>query len=503
MEQTGGEKFAEFGRRATNGRRTERVRGFGRRDKLGERRDMGKARLKVARRQAARAFAQDLSRGMNAKRDGRVLSFGEAEIAYNVSAESGALSNGYGLSSTVISSEYERIFFYSAYDETEKKNREMYLAYNGTDGGIYGGEGVPYTWTRVRGVTFASAPVGVQYRLAGEDVFLLCGREGMAVVHASLSAVTVPNAPDITSLAMHNERMFATVGGRRNAVWFSDDLDPTNWNPDPEEGGFVELEGEGGRLNRVVSFGGYVYVFRDYGIARISALGAQSDFSVSGLFVSSGRIYADTVAVCGDRILFLAEDGLYAFDGVSTGRIARHLDGLLAGGNPIGCYSAGKYYLSACSRESVDGRNDMLWVVDPRTKEVTVCKGIYVTGFSPVTKAAGEMLLARADGLSRIGVVKRCGHVFGVQLHKEWRSGMTDLGRPDARKIIREIYIDTKYACTVTVRTERGGKRFSFLGKDEVQKRRVNLIGTKVQLCIETDGDMGVARPTVLFSSLG
>ena len=80
---------------------------------------------------------------------------------------------------------------------------------------------------------------------------------------------------------------------------------------------------------------------------------------------------------------------------------------------------------------------------------------------------------------------------------------MTDLGRPDARKIIREIYIDTKYACTVTVRTERGGKRFSFLGKDEVQKRRVNLIGTKVQLCIETDGDMGVARPAVLFSSLG
>lgn len=66
---------------------------------------------------------------------------------------------------------------------------------------------------------------------------------------------------------------------------------------------------ERGALNRVISYLNYVYVFRDYGISRITAFGAQTDFSVSNLFVSSGKIYPRSVALCGDSVIFLRRTG--------------------------------------------------------------------------------------------------------------------------------------------------------------------------------------------------
>lgn len=166
----------------------------------------------------------------------------------------------------------------------------------------------------------------------------------------------VENAPDITSMALHYERLFVTVDGEKNAVWFSDDLDPTNWDASLAGGGFIQLIDERGSLNRVISYGGYVYVFRDYGISRITAFGAQTEFSVSNLFVSSGRIYPGSVALCGDTVLFLAEDGLYAFDGVSTVKMLKNLDGLFKNGErSCSYYADGKYYL-AFAREETDGK---------------------------------------------------------------------------------------------------------------------------------------------------
>jgi hypothetical protein len=44
------------------------------------------------------------------------------------------------------------------------------------------------------------------------------------------AAYKIDNAPAFTGITMHFERMFATGGDENNTVWFSDDLDPTNWN---------------------------------------------------------------------------------------------------------------------------------------------------------------------------------------------------------------------------------------------------------------------------------
>ena len=97
----------------------------------------------------------------------------------------------------------------------------------------------------------------------------------------------VLDAPKISSMALHYERLFATVDGEKNSVWFSDDLDPTNWSMSLDEAGFIELIDERGALLKVVSFLDYIYIFREYGISRLTAYGDQTSFSVSNLFVSS------------------------------------------------------------------------------------------------------------------------------------------------------------------------------------------------------------------------
>ena len=454
-----------------------------------------KKALQVSKRRAYRAFAQSLSRGMLTSVDRRVIPFDRAEKAYNVDVSSGALKPSYGIADTGLC--YERLYYFTWYDQETDVRTGTYLGYR--EGKMYA---VGEAEIEIEGVAFSSAPTGVNYRLYGEDVFLLCGAEGMAVIHADFAATTVPSAPAITALAMHNERMFVTIGGRKNAVWFSDDLDPTNWNPELDEGGFIELEGEGGATNKVVDFGGYVYIFRDYGIMRLTAYGDQSEFSLTGLFVSSGRIFADTVAVCGDRILFCASDGPYVFDGLSATRILRDYDGAFAPVAPVAAYSGGKYFLATKLSESEGTDNDALVCVDPKTGNACLSEGVCIKAFSSIAELSGEALYCTTER-DTLGKVERGASYYGDPRVCLWQGALSDMGTPDREKLITEVFIDTATPITVRVFTERGERALHFSGKRAVQRKRVNLIGTKAGIAISAQGDIDAARPALRFTYIG
>lgn len=126
------------------------------------------------------------------------------------------------------------------------------------------------------------------------------------------TAVTgVEDAPPVTSMCAHGERLFLTDADG-DAVWFSDDFDPANWNVSLSEAGFIDFGGAGGRVLKAVSFGGYVYVFKSYGISKVYAYGEQNSFSASEIFVSSGKIRGDSITVCGNCILFSRPTGCTA-----------------------------------------------------------------------------------------------------------------------------------------------------------------------------------------------
>jgi hypothetical protein len=303
-------------------------------------------------------------------------------------------------------------------------------------------------------------------------------------------------------MVLHGERLFVTVAGERNAVWFSDDLDPTNWDASLTGGGFIQMMDERGALNKVISYLNYVYVFRSYGISRISALGSQSDFSVSNLFVAGGKIYPDTVALCGDTVVFLAEDGLYAFDGLSARRLLKNLDGLVEdGASAIGSYASGKYYLAF--RRETDGdkvgvesgeyENNALLVVELTSGRYALSRGMDIRNFCFLDDYG--MTAVTRDGKN--GKVDKCGSLYGVALKKRWKIPKTDMGVVE-KKLIKELYLFTEYPCTVTLVGDEKRKTILFDGKNTVQRKRLTFASRRLGVEIESNViKAGISRPTL------
>lgn len=449
-----------------------------------------------------RVRVSTFTRGVDYSVDEAVMTPSVARDCYNFDFSGGALKDGYGLESSGLFDgiSVRTVFRFRRFDADKNMRDDRVLAV-GTDGRLY--ESLGGSVRTVGTLTFSGTPLFFNYRLYGEDVAFICSQDGGTFVYDGKSEpYRVDGAPHITSLALHGERLFVTVDGEKSSVWFSDDLDPTNWDASLSGGGFIQLLDERGSLNRVVSYLGYLYVFREFGISRISAVGAQTDFSVSNLFVSGGRIYPDTVTLCGDLITFLGEDGLYAFDGISGKRLLKNLDGLIESPETaVSAYASGKLYLAfrrgtdgeTVGCESGEYRNNAMLTLDLGTGAYSLSRGMDIRALCTVD---GEMLAV--DGLGRTARVTKCGSLFSQPLKKCWKMPLTDLGTPD-KKRVRELAIFSAQPLSVTVFSDERSKTLSFGGG--FGKKRVPISGERIGMLIRSDGvGVSISRPTLTLS---
>lgn len=382
----------------------------------------------------------------------------------------GALTDGYGLEEGLFAGrDVWSAWRFVRYDYDEEKYVDIVM-YCGADGKVRYSE-AGGAFTELAGATFTSPPSAVVYRLYGDDsVLMFSATDRMAVWNGVDEVRRVDDSPLMTSVALHYERMFATAAGEANAVYFSDDLDPTNWDAsDLEAGGFIQLLDERGRLLKVVDFLNYVYVFREHGISRVTAYASQEDFSVANLYIAGGRIYEGSVCACGDVVMMLASDGLWSFDGYSA---SARLSSVRFRPSPSASalFSNGKYYLAACT-ESEDGSNDTLVVYDVRSGDYTL------------SRVALDRLCAVGDDVygvtpeGRAGKVTACGALFGTPMDKLWESGTTDMDMPGRRKTVSSIALRTAGDVTLTVETEEGERSWNIRGGDAPVRVRTCVAG--------------------------
>ena len=456
------------------------------------------------RRPTRRTAIANFGSGKNMAIDKAVLPVGTAESIFNFDFSTGALTEGYGL---VEAAEINRAVFeiwtYRKFNFDTDSLEEILMFRAAPSGDIfYVRNGIT---RQLAGVRFNSTVRAVNYRLYGDDVILLTSAtDSMVVWDGTNAAYSVPNAPKITSLTIHFERMFATVGGESNAVWFSRDLDPTNWDLGLDRGGFIQVLDERGKLNKVISFQNFVYILRDFGISRLSAFADQTDFSVSNLFVSSGRIFADTAKLCGDRIIFLASDGLYQFDGISTTRIMGRLDGVMhPSEKSTAAFFNGKYYLSlSVTKDKKSGNtssnfsnNNAVLVYDVQTGMFSLLTDVCISGFN----VCGDRLFGVADG-GKACLIEKCGSVFGVPTDKTWLSGEMDFGT-EGIKNIKEIHLQTDYPLQLTVGTERAVKEFAVAPTPGGTKININMRGKIIRIGLSAVTERArINKPTVIFN---
>ncbi len=441
--------------------------------------------LKIKKRPTHRVNINNFLSGVDTFSDESVMSPSVASQCYNFDFTSGALEYATGFSNSGISADSVWVF------HPDDMNEEFLMySYKGeifyirTDTGESG---------KLEGIRLTSLPTTIKYRLYGKDVILICSpTDNMVVWNGVDPAYYVSSSPLITSMTMHYERMFVTTSNDKNTLWFSDDLDPTNWNSEMSEGGFIELADERGALIKVVSFLNYVYIFRENGISRLTAYADQSEFSISHLYVTSGKIYPKSIAVCGDKVMFASSDGIYVFDGVSTKRILSNLDNLLVPNeNAIGAYHDGKYFLAMFARfKNADGFptkfvNNAVLVFDD--KGYTILRGYDIKYLS-----AYDKLYAIIDGTihSYEGV---CPYP------QRWAIPYTDLGSARAKKI-KTLYIETREDITLTVNIDGNEKIFLVKGKAGPSLVNINMIGRKFGLTIDATHPFPfITRPQLSF----
>lgn len=344
---------------------------------------------------------------------------------------------------------------------------------------------------RVYSLAFTSIPVAVNYRLNGEDVIIFSSKTDSMVVWDGInSAYSVLDAPKITSMALHYERLFVTVAGDKYAVWFSDDLDPTNWSVSLDEAGFVQMIDERGATEKIISFNDYLYVFRNQGISRITAYASQENFSLSHLFVSSSLIYKNTVCVCGNRVMFLAADGLYKFDGYDTVKVLSLLDNKFEfnnNSNACACYFNGKYYL-ACNfkfEENADFcddkyLNNCLLEIDIDKMTFNIVRGVDIRYMSAVISENFKgVLVVTGNSQESVAMLDDSGTLFGDVLKKRWISPFTDLGYSVPSKVIRQVALTTTNPLTMIIKSEKMQEVVCFNGSFAPQTKQVMVAGEK------------------------
>lgn len=305
------------------------------------------------------------------------------------------------------------------------------------------------------------------YRIGDVDVLLLSTDKGLYKLDGDV-LTKIEKTPEIKDVCIHFERAFATVQGEGISLWFSKSLDPTDWTVGSESGGYMDFADNGGKLTKLISFMGYLYVFREYSIERVSALAEQTEFAVRKVYSSTDRIFEKTVAVCGDCMIFLSETGLYRFDGANVTKlsvISQEELGIF-GNSAVGAYFRGVYflgcYLERFEEEKTNTKradfieNNCLLLYDLDSGKTQIIMDHDVSGFLSVqTENTGELLFWINPDLQeyvKLGSIQERRNVrLGRACEAYWRTGLTDLGYPEKRKFLRSVTVNCEGKVNVGV----------------------------------------------------
>ena len=87
-------------------------------------------------------------------------------------------------------------------------------------------------WKELKNLTLNEKPMAMYCKVNGKDSLIFYSKkDGMFVWDILMSnAYKVDNPPDITSMCIHNDRLFATIDGDARSIIFSEELNPINFN---------------------------------------------------------------------------------------------------------------------------------------------------------------------------------------------------------------------------------------------------------------------------------
>lgn len=396
--------------------------------------------------------------GMVDETDEKVSDLSKASLIYNFDYSSGVLKSGTGASPysdnytmTALKDIYPAgIHYYKRFNQS-KNDYEDRLIYFCSDNHLYyvnlkGGE-----FKKIEGVFFVQNPLSIHYNYLDKDVLLLTNQSKLYYLDDE-TLYEIKGAPIITSLCVHKERVFVTTSGDGTSLWFSDDFNPTNWAISLNEAGFIKFSDDLGKLLKVVSFLDYVYVFREYGISRVTAYGDQEEFATDNLYGKVGKIFGNSVTDVGDYIVMITSSGIYKFNGLDSTKILGEFDRFLQGVDNTkakGVYHGNNLYYKLNMK--FDGNVETVFLTyNTATNKAHISRNMNINDIVFCGGNINKVMFANNIG-PRVAYLDSSGTYLQVPSKKEWISAYSDLGVSGKNKFLQKVSIYTKNPITLTV----------------------------------------------------
>lgn len=370
-----------------------------------------------------------------------------------------------------------------------------------------------YVWKRCE--LLQSEPTfGRNYRIENADSMIFFSEEGMVYLGYSEQG-SYANVPAIISCVVHYDNFFGVTNTNRNTLVYTTNLNLKEW--DDEQSSTIEFLDERGSFTKLISFNDYVYLFREYGITKISLYSSKGNFSFTHLYTSTSKIFEESVCVCNDVVVFLTRDGLYRFNGSSVTKIFGSYDNYIQNFDNANCTADclnGKYYLATRCKfqdgqtvgcESSTYVNNVLFEFDLERETVNILRGVDVRDLLAIETPFMNKMCAcfNNSNKQKLGQLNHSGKIFSEVNKKFWQSVYTDLGEVGKRKKIKEILLTTKYDIEVEIISDEESKTYKIFGKENEQRMQFCVFGKHFKFIFRTDEEnCEIRKPVVLFDVL-
>ena len=365
---------------------------------------------------------------------------------------------------------------------------------------------------------FTSIPTALNFRVGGKEVMGFSSPTNEFLVwYCDAEPYVVENLPKFDSICLHNGRLFAIDSTKNYLVRFSSILNPLDWaeSQASTSGGSIELNDFKGSLKNLVSFLDNVYVFSDFGISKISSFVANSNFGVSNVYSSSSKIFCNTACVCGNNIFFLSEDGLYKFDGFNVECVENGFSHLFKNRlqqNAVTCFFDNKLYIS-CNLNFDDNKkvgventtylNNALIEFDINTKNYNITRGVDICHLLAVKDLTISKLIVCLNNCEKLFEINDSGKLETETLEKSWQGGKINFENFDKFKVLKEVFLTSKYNCLLKITTEKTTRTFEVGSSEKIKRLRVNLKGRYFSFeFLSTEENVFISNPQFVFNTL-
>ena len=326
--------------------------------------------------------------------------------------------------------------------------------------------------TRKTSVRFSRIPACARIYDGGEAYVLSDGSRSALLREGGLTASVLPA---FERAAYYGDRLWLADAGEEGRVRYSAPAS-ADLSAARGRGGDISFPSAYGQIVALLPLGDALLLFRERGVQRLRAKGDERDFTLSDLF-SGAHIYGDTVADVGGRAVWLAEDGLHAYDG-SESAFAPAFAEALTGFDQSGARAAaegGRYYLQARARDGKEIAPVLAaFSADGKSGSLVRCAAEGLASSARVLFVAGGAVCAPSAG----------GFPFGYARRVYESEPCDPFGR---RALLREVCVCASGPFLLTAQSEEGRRTVRVRGTGRAERFCMQLPGRVFGYRLETD----------------